>query len=72
MHNAHRDTNLQAKLAEKEFVQNNTMRKRLGFTPHQMILGLSSGLPGVYDIPEGNDVIDDTHFARSLKRIKEG
>ena len=53
MHNAHRDTNLQAKLAEKEFVQNNTMRKRLGFTPHQMILGLSSGLPGVYDIPEG-------------------
>ena len=27
------------------------------------------GLPGVYDIPEGNN---DTHFTRSLKKIKEG
>ena len=34
-----------------------------------MILGLSSGVPGIYDIPEGNN---DTYFARSLKRIKEG
>ena len=34
-----------------------------------MLLGLSSGVPGVYDVPEGNN---DTHFARSLNRIKEG
>ena len=45
------------------------MWKILGFTPHQMILGLSSGVPGIYDIPEGNN---DTYFARSQKRIKEG
>ena len=64
-----KDTNLQARLGEQVFIQNNTMWKRLGFTPHQMVLGLSTGVPGVYDIPEGNN---NTHFARSLKRIKEG
>ena len=34
-----------------------------------MVLGLSSGVPGVYDIQEGNI---ETHIARSLKIIKEG
>ena len=63
----HKDTNLQARLGEKVFVQNNTRWKRLGFTPHQMVLGLRSGVPGVGDIPEGNN---DTPFARSLKNKK--
>ena len=65
----HRDTNLQARLSEKIFVQNNTIGKGLGFTPHQMVQGLSSGVPGIYDVPEGSN---DTNFARSLNRIKEG
>ena len=49
--------------------QNNTMWKGLGFTPNQMVLGLSSGVPGIFDVPEGKN---DTNFARSLKRVKEG
>ena len=65
----HRDTNLQARLSEQVLVQNNTMWKGLGFTPHQMVLGLSSGVPGIYDIPEDKN---NTNFARSLNRIKEG
>ena len=63
----HRDKNLQARLSEQVFVQNNTMLKGLGFTPHQMPLGLSSGVPGIYDVPENN-----SNFARSLNRIKVG
>ena len=27
---------------------NNTLWKGLGFTPHQLVLGLSSGVPGIY------------------------
>ena len=37
----HKDKNLQARLGELVFVQNNTVWKRLEFTPHQMVLGLS-------------------------------
>ena len=61
-----RDTDLQARLSEQIFFQHNTMWKGLVFTPHQMVLGLSSG---IYDVPEGKN---DTNFARSLNRIKEG
>ena len=64
-----RDTNLQARLSEQIFVLNNTMWKGLGFTPHQMVLGLSSGVPGIYDLPEGNN---NTNFTQSLNRIKVG
>ena len=64
----HRDTNLQASLAEQVFVQNNTLWKGLGFTPHQMVLGLSSGVPGIYDVPEN----DNTNFSQSLNRTKAG
>ena len=34
-----------------------------------MVLGLSSGVPGIYDVPEGNN---NTNFAQSLNRIKVG
>ena len=60
-----RDTNFQAR---QIFVQNNTMWKVLEFTPHQMVLGLSSGVPGIYDIPGGKN---NTNFARNLNWIKE-
>ena len=64
----HRDTYLQARLAEQVFVQNNKLWKGLGFIPHQMVLGLSSGVPGIFDVPEN----DNTNFSRSLNRIKAG
>ena len=64
----HRDTNLQASIAEQVFVQNNTLWKGLGFTPHQMVLGVSSGVPGIYDVPEN----DNSNFSQSLNRIKAG
>ena len=47
--NFHRDANIQARLAEQVFVQNNTLWTGLGFTPHQLVLGLTSGVPGIYD-----------------------
>ena len=34
-----------------------------------MVLGLRSGVPGIYDLPEGNN---NTNFAQSLNRIKVG
>ena len=52
--NFHRDANIQARLAEQVFVQNNTLWTGLGFTPHQLVLGLNSGVPGIYDVPEND------------------
>ena len=63
--NFHRDTNIQAKLAEQVFVQNNTLWIGLGFTPHQLVLGLSSGVPGIYDVPENAN----TNISRRIKAI---
>ena len=42
--------------------------KDLGYTPHQLVLGLSSGVPGIYEMPEN----DNIHFSGSMKRIKAG
>ena len=64
----HRDTNIQAGLSEQAFVHNNSLGIGLGYTPHQLVLGLSSGVPGIYDRPEN----DNSNFSRSLKRIKAG
>ena len=64
----HRDTNIQARLAEQVFVQNNLLWTGLGYTPHQLVLGLSSGVPGIYDVPEN----DNTNLSRPLERIRAG
>ena len=58
----------QDRLAEQVFVQNTSFLTGLGYTPLQLVLGLSSGVPGINDLPEN----DDTNFSRSLKRIKAG
>ena len=64
----HRDTNTQSRLTEQVFVLNNSLWTGLGYTPHQLVLGQSSGVPGIYDVPEN----DNTNFSRSLKKIKAG
>ena len=64
----HRDTIIKARLAEQVIVQNNTLWTGLGFTTHQLVLGLSSGVPGIYDVPENTN----TNFSRSLNRIRAG
>ena len=66
--NFHRDLNIQARLAEQVLVQNNTLWTGLGYTPQRLVLGLSSGVPGIYDVPEN----DNTNFSQSLNRIKAG
>ena len=63
----HRNTDLQAKLSEQVFVHNNTLGPGSGYTPHQLLLGMSSGVPGIYQLPESDSLLK---FARSLKRIK--
>ena len=63
----HRDTNIQARLSEQVFVHNNSLGPGLGYTPHQLVLGLSSGVPGIYDMPEN----DNSNFTRSLQWSKQ-
>ena len=64
----HRDTNIQARLAEHVFVHNNSLGTGLGYTSHQLVLGLSSVVPGIYDVPEN----DNSNFSQSLKKFKAG
>ena len=64
----HRNTDLQVCLSEQVFVLNNTLGPGIGYTPHQLVLGMSSGVPGIYEVPES----DSSKFARSLNRIKLG
>ena len=64
----HRSTDLQARLSDQVFVHNNTLGPGTGYTPHQLKLGMRSGVPGIYQVPES----DSSRFARSLKQIKTG
>ena len=59
----HRSTDLQARLSKQVFVHNNTLGPGIGYTPHQLVLGMRSGVPGIYEVPES----DSSKFARSLK-----
>ena len=61
-------TDLQFRLSERIFVYNNTLGPGIGYTPHQVVLGIGSGIPGIYQVPDSESSI----FARSLKRIKAG
>ena len=64
----HRNTDLQARLSEQFFVNNNTLGPITDYTPHQLVLGMSSEVSGIYEVPES----DSSKFARRLKRIKSG
>ena len=61
-------TDLQMRLSEQVFVCNNTLGPGIGYTPHQLVLGIGSGVPGIYQVPES----ESSKFTRSLKRIKTG
>ena len=50
----HRNTDLQARLSEQVFVHNNTLGPGTGYTPHQLVLGMNSGVPGIYEVPESD------------------
>ena len=47
----HRNTDLQARLAELVFIHNTTLGPGTGYTPHQLVQGMSSGVPGIYQVP---------------------
>ena len=59
---------LQFSLSERVFVHNNLLSPGTGYTPQQLVLGISSGIPGIFQIPNNPGSL----FARSLKRITEG
>ena len=61
-------TDLQMRLSEQIFVCNNTLGPGIGYTHHQLVLGIGSGVPGIYQVPES----ESSKFARSLIRIKSG
>ena len=61
-------TDLQFRLSERIFVHNNMLGPGIGYTPHQVVLGIGSGIPGIYQVSDSEGSI----FARSLKRIKAG
>ena len=61
-------TDLQWRLSERIFVYNNAVGPGIGYTPHQVVLGIGSGIPGIYQVPESESSV----YARSLKRLKSG
>ena len=56
------------RLSERIFVYNNTLGPGIGYMPHQVVLGIGSGIPGIYQVPESESLV----YARSLKRLKSG
>ena len=56
------------RLSERIFVYNNTLGPGIGYMPHQVVLGIGSGIPGIYQVPDCESWV----FARSLKRLKSG
>ena len=61
-------TDLEFRLSERIFVYNNTLGPGIGYTPHQVVLGIGSEIPGIYQVPDSVGSI----FARSLRQIKSG
>ena len=61
-------TDLQFRLSERIFVYNNTLGPGIGYTPHLVVLGIGSGIPGIHQAPDSEGSI----FTRSLKQIKTG
>ena len=59
---------LQFRLPERIFVYNNLLGPGTGYTPQQIVLGISSGIPGIFQVPNNAGSL----FARSLKRITAG
>ena len=60
--------NLGARLSERVFVYNNLLSPGTGYTPQQLVFGISSGIPGIFQIPKNPGAL----FARSLQRVISG
>ena len=56
-------SDLQFRLSERIFVYNNTLGPGIGYTPHQVVLGIGSGIPGIFKVPDSVGSI----FACSLR-----
>ena len=61
-------TDLQFRLSERIFVYNNTLGPGIGYTPQQVVLGIGSEIPGIFQVPDRVGLI----FACSLRQIKSG
>ena len=53
------------RMSEKTFVHNNLIRSDTGYTPHQLVYGSTSGLPGIFQLPRNVDTI----LAGSVQRV---
>ena len=56
------------RLSEQVFIRNITLGPGIGYTPHQLVLGIGTGVPGTCQVTEN----ESSKFARSLKRVKKG
>ena len=59
---------VQFRISERIFVYNNLLSQGTGYTPQQLVLGIISGIPGIFQIPNNPGSL----FARSLKRLTAG
>ena len=44
--------NLWFRLSERAFVYDNLLSPGTGYTPQQLVFGISSGIPGIFQIPK--------------------
>ena len=56
------------RLSERVFVYNNLLGPGTGYTPQQLVYGISSGIPGIFQISKNPDAL----FAQSLQRLIAG
>ena len=61
-------SNIGGRLSERVFIYNNLLNPGTGYTPQQLIYGISSGIPGIFQIPRHPGAL----FARSLQRMISG
>ena len=60
--------NIGGRLSERVFVYNNLLNPGTGYTPQQLVYGINSGIPGIFQIPRHPGAL----FARSLQRMISG
>ena len=56
------------RMSAKVFVYNNLIKSGTGYTPHQLAYGITSGLPGIFQLPRNSDTV----FAGSVQRVISG
>ena len=45
------------RMSEKAFLHNNFINSETGYTPHQLVYGSTSGLPGILQLPRNADTV---------------